>query len=140
MALPPITLQLSKFEQIEILRAEIDARDEELRHLETKLKDILYDVEKRRYLQSVHPLFQECQPHPDMVNYQALCQRRESIGEALDLLKSNLSALEAETGTIGAPRPAGLRQPPAPAGLPGAAPVRKRFDSFDDFRATRQGG
>lgn len=138
MALPPITVQLSKFEQIEILRAESDAREEELRLLETKLKAILYDVEKRRYLQSIHGLFQECEPHPEMVNYQALCQRRETLGEALDMVKASLAALEAEAGSSAPPRSA-LRQPPTAAGLPGAAPVRRKFDSFDDFRSTRQG-
>lgn len=140
MALPPITVQLSKFEQLEILRLETEAREDELRALETKVRDILYDVEKRRYLHSLHPLFQEIEPHAEMVNYQAIVQRREAIDEALTNLKAATAALEAETGS--APRPAGgLRalqsQPPAAAS---AAAPRRKFDSFDDFRATKGGG
>jgi hypothetical protein len=137
MALPPITVQLSKFEQLEILRLEIDAREDELRELEAKLKAILYDVEKRRYLLSIHGFFQEVEPHPEMVNYQNLAQRRDILGQAIETLKSHLTALEAETGTTGAARPA-LRPAAGPPPAPGAP--RKRFDSFDDFRTSRSGG
>jgi len=144
MALPPITVQLSKFEQLEILRIETDAREDELRALETKIRDILYDVEKRRYLHTLHPIFQEIEPHAEMVNYQTLVQRRQAIDEALTNLKAATAALEAETAGLSRPSgalpPGGLRalqgQPSAAAG---AAAPRRKFDSFDDFRATKGG-
>lgn len=144
MALPPITVQLSKFEQLEILRLETEAREEELRGLETKIRDILYDVEKRRYLHSLHPIFQELQPHAEMVNYQTIVQRRQALDEALANLKAATAALEAETAGLTRPSGAmpagGLRAMQASQpGAAGAAAPRRKFDSFDDFRATKGG-
>lgn len=147
MALPPITVQLSKFEQLEILRLETEAREEELRGLETKIRDILYDVEKRRYLHSLHPIFQELEPHAEMVNYQTLVQRRQALDEALGNLKATTQQLEAETAGLTRPTnslpPGGLRalqaSQPGSSGAAGAAAPRRKFDSFDDFRATKGG-
>ncbi|MCY3022572.1 MAG: hypothetical protein NTW87_26630 [Planctomycetota bacterium] len=135
MSLPPLAVQLSKFEQIEILRLEIEAREEELHQLERRIRETLFEIERQRYLQTLHPLFQQLQPPPDAAQLPQLNARRDALGEALKTMQASLAALERET--------AGQARPPsAPRGGPNASlsGPRRRFDSFEDFRANRPPG
>ena len=127
MALPPITVQLSKFEQIEILRAEIQTRDEELKQAERLIRETLSEVERQKYLQTLHPLFKELQPPRDAAGLAQLLAKREALGTALQSMQATLTALERET--------AGQARPIHAAAA--AAGAKRRFDSFDDFRANR---
>lgn len=140
MAAPPIAIQLSKFEQIEILRAEIEAREEELKHVERQIRETLFEIEKQRYLQTLHTLFHQLPPPKDAANLPALEASRSAMTEAIQVMQAQLGVLEKETHGQAAPpsRAPGLQRPgAAPAAQPGA---RKRFDSFDDFKANRPGG
>jgi chromosome segregation ATPase len=131
MPAPPITVQLTKFEQIEILRAEIDARESELKQLERQVREILFEMERQKLLQSLHAVFRELRPPADAVNLPQLQGRREAITEAVQVLQASLANLERETvGQV----PTGTARPAA--GAPGGRPGRK-FDSFDDFKASR---
>lgn len=140
MAAPPITVQLTKFEQIEILRAEIEARDEELRKTEVLIRDTTTEIERQRYLQTLHVLFSTLPPPPEAANLPQLEIKRQALREATQVMQVALSALEKETAGQIAP-------PPRAGGLgrPGAAPAaasgpRRKFDSFDDFKANRPPG
>ncbi|MBI3828105.1 MAG: hypothetical protein HY291_01220 [Planctomycetes bacterium] len=148
MGLPPIQVQLSKFEQLEILRQEIELREEEFKQTEKYIRTIMWEVERQKYLQSIHPLFQQLQPPAEAASLVQFTANREALQSAIDVMKLQLQALEAETR--GQAVPPGLRasmpqRPGAPSaaasaagGIPGAA--KRKFDSFDDFRTQRPGG
>jgi hypothetical protein len=120
MPLAPITVQLSHFEQIEILRHEIEQFEEELKKTESRTRDVLYQVEKQRYLQTIHPVFQHSQAVADSNQLSELYTARETIASALEAMKAALAQLEAIAG----PAPAASRQGgrPVPTRMPNAAP------------------
>lgn len=135
MALEPINIQLSKFEQIEVLRQEIELRGEELKETEKSIRAVLWEIERIKYLSTVHPLFRQLPQPAEAANLPQLQANREALGQAIEALKVSLTALEGETK--------GMQPPPARAGMPGAgagAAPRKKFDSFDDFRTRNPGG
>jgi len=138
MPAPPITIQLSKFEQIEILRLEIEEREEELRQTEIKIRNVLFDVERLKFLKGLHAIYQK-QPQPqEAANLPALHAQRDALRDALDVLQEALSALRRETA--GQAPPPGRGAGPARPGSNPAAPTsgpRRKFDTFDDFRANR---
>ena len=153
MPLPPLTHQLSTFEQIEILRNEIEQFEEELKKTESRIRDVLYQIEKQRFLTTVHPIFQHTQSVAEAQALPELNNTRETLASGLEAMQQALASLEAASG--GAPirvpqsRPAPIptRSPsvapaypqqaqpsyssPGQQGQPGGAPVRKnRFDAF----------
>jgi hypothetical protein len=143
MPLAPIVIQLSPFEQIEILRHEIEQFEEELKKTEVRIREVLYQVEKQRYLGSVHPVFQHGQHVPDGQALPELYNARETLASAIDAMKGAMTSLEAVTGTApAAPRPGQRTLQPGPARpsvVPPAAPNpnvsnpglrRSRFDAF----------
>lgn len=135
MPAPPITVQLSKFEQIEILRLELGEREEELRQTESKIRDILFEIERLKYLRSLHALYQK-QPEPqEAASLPELQSRREALREALDTLQAALSALERETA--GQTPPAGRVARPPSSSAADRSGAKRRFESFEDFRANR---
>lgn len=136
MALPTISVQLSKFEHIEILREEIEAREKELQESERKIREILWASEKQRYLKSLHPFFLSAlQDSPEAAQIPQLHIRREALSQALEIMRVQLTQVEAET--------AGQTAPPSQGGgvpqkklseLQAQGPKKNRFDSFDDFK------
>ena len=118
MPLPPLTHSLSNFEQIEILRNEIEQFEEELKKSESHIRTILYQLEKQRFLTTVHPVFQNGQIVPESDALPEMYTLRETLASALDAMKRTLSELEAASG--GAP----LRvPPPRPMQMPARSPV-----------------
>ncbi|HYF48928.1 MAG TPA: hypothetical protein VEJ63_05965 [Planctomycetota bacterium] len=145
MALPPIQIQLSKFEQIEILRQEIELREGELKQTEKSIREVLFELERQRYLQTIHPIFGQLPQPQQAATLPQLQANREALADAITTMQTALTALESETHGQTAPpsrNPSVLRQQQAGgAGAAGAAgaPRRAKFDSFDDFRANRTG-
>jgi len=146
MALPPIQIQLSKFEQLEILRSEIELREGELKQTEKSIREVLFEQERQKYLQTIHPIFSQLPPPQHAATLPQLHANREALGEAIVVMQTAFQALEAETHGQNAPpsrNPSVLR---SAAGASGAAapaagaPRRAKFDSFDDFRANKTGG
>ncbi len=134
MPAPPIHVSLSKFKQLEILRAEIDAREEEMRQTERQLRELLFEIERQKLLRAVHPFFQQLPP-PDTSQYNHLTTQRESLFDAIQSMRDCVSALEADTAGQTAPP---SRMPGrAPAAAPAQGAPKRKFDSFDDFRAAR---
>jgi hypothetical protein len=135
MAAPPITLQITKFEQIEILRAEIEAREEELHKTEVHIREILFDVERLKFLQTIHAIYTRQQQPAEAANLAQLHAQRDALREAVQAMQATLAALEKETAGQAAPPsrgPVAARSGAAPGVPPGS---RRRFDSFDDFRS-----
>jgi len=147
MALPPIQVQLSPFEQLEILRQEVGLREEEFKETEKYIRQLQFEVERQNYLKSIHPLFQQLQAPAEAANMPQLLANREALAVAIDTMKAALAALEA--ATKGKAVPPGARtalpgRPGAPQvpGVPGLAgvPKRAKFESFDDFRIQKPPG
>ncbi len=142
MPLPPIQIQLTKFENIEILRQEIELREEELKQTEKYIRGILWEVERQKYLQTVHPLFQQLQTPAEAANLPQFHSNREALAAAVETMQAELKRLEAETK--GQTAPSGWKaNMPARAGQPAAPGLqakKAKFDSFDDFRTQRPGG
>ncbi|HEY3319950.1 MAG TPA: hypothetical protein VGP72_05755 [Planctomycetota bacterium] len=133
MPAPPITVTLSKFEQLEILRAEIEAREEELHNLDRQIRELLFELERQKFLKLLHPLFQRMQPPQDLANLGQLNTTREQLTDALQTMRDTMTALETETA--GQAAPASRLRSNAPPAAPGIG--RKKFDSFDDFKAAK---
>jgi len=141
MPLPPITVQLSKFEQVEIVRQEIETRETELKHVEKQMRECMFELERQRFLQTLHPIFQQMTKPEQAAHLPQLSATRESLAGAIQNMQATLTALEAETLGQHAPpsRNPGLQR--APAGAPAAgAPRRAKFDNFEDFRAAKGPG
>ena len=131
----PIAVQLSKFEQLEILRHEIEARQEELKEVERHIKDTLYEVERLRYLQTLHPIYQQAPQPEKAAHLPQLTEMREAITEAIQVMQDALKTLEGETA--GQTAPAGASRMSVPAGgfrsqqqpqAPAAGAVKRKFD------------
>lgn len=141
MPAQPITVQLSKFEQIEILRLEIEARQEELKKTEQQIRECLYEIEKQRYLQTLHPLFQTVPPPENAAHLAQFNAHRESLTEAVQVMEAALTSLQGETAGQTAPPSRLLSRPGGPANpAAGVSAPRRKFDSFDDFKSSRTGG
>lgn len=141
MPAQPISVQLSKFEQIEILRLEIEARQEELKKTEHQIRDCLYEMEKQRYLQSIHALFQSLTPPAEAANLGHHNAMRDALVDAIQTMESALTALQGETAGQTAPPSRGLSRPAAAVNpAAGVSAPRRKFDSFDDFKSNRAGG
>ncbi|HLX64636.1 MAG TPA: hypothetical protein VKX17_25410 [Planctomycetota bacterium] len=139
MPLPPISVQLTNFQQIEILRDQIEEFEEELKKTEARIREALYQVEKQRYLTALHPVFQHTPPQPDVQALPELHEARETLSSAVETMKAALAQLESVTGAVPRPprpqAPAATRlsgvAPSAPApGASSAAVRRNRFDAF----------
>jgi len=133
MPAAPITVSLSKFEHIEILRAEIEAREEELKQTERQIREVLWEMERQQYLQSLHSHFQKMEPPKDAANLTLLNEMRDALTDAIQAMKMTLTALEAETAGQAAPPVRGglSRGSAAPAPHPAAPPPpgpRRKFD------------
>ncbi len=141
MASPPIAITLSKFEQLEILRAEIELREGELKQVEKQIRDCMFELERQRFLQTIHPVFAQLAPPEQAANLPQLHANRETLADAVRTMQAMMTQLESETAGQSAPasRNPGLQRPGAPAPAAGA-PRRAKFDSFEDFRATKPGG
>lgn len=123
MSLTPITVQLSNFQQIEILRDQIEQFEEDLKKTESKIRTAVYEEEKRRYLRSVHPIFQHS-PEPEGSRELPEMQRmREALAGALESLKAALANLEAVSGPVPQRQPqVQTQQRPMPTRAPSVLP------------------
>jgi len=134
MSLPPITLQLTKFEQLEILRQEVEAREEELRTIEKSVRQILWELERQKYLKSLTPFFEQLAAPEEAARLPDLEAYRVALGEAIETMKASVAALEKDTKDQ-VPPPNSKGNGPSRFG-----PRKAGFDSFEDFRSQRKAG
>lgn len=140
MALPPIQISLTNFEQLEILRDEIETRTEELKETEKQIRAALYDKARIEYLRSQHPIFQQLEEPPALAQLDQYQAYRDALSEAIGRMRESLKALEAETR--GQQAPPGTQAPSARPGIPPPAAGRRaaKFDDFDAFKNARGPG
>jgi len=57
MADGPISMTLSPFEKLQILREEVADRKSDLTKLESDIRDRLFQIERQKYLESMSPFY-----------------------------------------------------------------------------------
>lgn len=125
MGAEPIRVELTRYQQLEILRLEEEDRAKELVEIEKRIREALWEMERVRFLQRIHPHFQLLKIPEAAAQVPQLEQYRQSLVQALETLKANIQALEKELGSKGTP--------PSP-GQGGPANRKVKFDSFEEFR------
>ena len=139
MPLDPIRVTLSPYERLEILRQELELREQEFLEVEKRVRQILWELERQRYLQTVHPLFQQLQKPAEASELPQLNANREALDSALKTLRTTFQAVEEEVRIL----PASAKGSQDPSGSrPGAGANQRRakFDSFEQFRQQKGGG
>lgn len=133
-AVEPIKLQLTAFEKLQILRDQLEDRQQELEEVESNIKDMLSLSEKQRYLEGLSP-FYAANPVPDLPSaeqIQALEQHRAQLVQLIKTIEDTIPATMDAANQKGG----GQAAPSAPSKA--AGPARKvKFDSFEDFAAGR---
>jgi hypothetical protein len=115
MAFEPITVTLSTFEKLEILRGELKAREEELQNVERELKNALRMLATHRYLKGVSPYYARRPTPPEAAAVPEIEKRRQALYQVIQAIRAEVPRLEAA---------AAGRQPPPPR----AARRRNRFE------------
>ena len=137
---PPITVELNKFAQIEIVRNEIARLEGTLKDVERQIRETLFEHERLRFLRGLHPIFQDLTPGEKLGDANKLNASRDTVFDALQTLQAALARLEAETGGKSiAPAPRPTSNPASTAGNPAVA-GRRRFESFEQFKAQHENG
>jgi hypothetical protein len=138
---------LSKFEHLEIIRAEIEVRETELKTVEKQIRDCMFELERQRFLQTLHPIYQQMTKPEMAAQLPQLNATREAVAGAIQSMQASLAALEAETAGQHAPpsRNPGLQRVGGAPNTSGTAPAtgaprRAKFDSFEDFKAAKGPG
>jgi len=138
MALDPISVELTDFQKLEILREEEERLAEELADVEQQLRDRLLTAARRQYLMSLSPYYAAAtgeEPGPAPGELEA---RREMVGATLATVETQRQQYETALGVPAARagRPAARRGGAASSGT-----ARKgRFENFEDFRQSQPSG
>ena len=136
----PIHVDFTVFNQIELLRQEVDRREDELRGTESSIRDILFELEKIRYLQSLDAFYHNQKNVSYPSNYEdfpELEQRRVDLIRVIATLKQTLDAVSQQTGGARPAKSAATPdQPSKTAGASGSG-AKRGFDDFESFRRHR---
>ncbi|MHC4915711.1 MAG: hypothetical protein ACYTGB_09480 [Planctomycetota bacterium] len=133
MGLEPISVQLSDFNKLELLREENERLGEELAEVEKGIRDVMLAAHKRQFLMSLAPYYASLKEEAagEAAKVKEFESRRELIHAASQVVKVQLDQLEA---TVGAGAPGGQ---PRAARAPRGSARSSGFESFDDFRQSR---
>lgn len=120
MALDPNRVELTKFEQLEILRHEEETLTEKSRETERAIADIQYQVARLRYLQSVDPYYHLLPPPEGLKQLPEWEKMRRDVTRALEAVRTQISLLEADASVKagpppGTPRPRVSSESPRPS-------------------------
>jgi len=120
MGLEPITVTLSTFERLEILRSELKAREEELQGVERDLRNAMRAFATYKYLKSISPYYADRPAPPEVTAVPELDKKRQALYQVIQAIRAEIPRLESSAG--GAPAQA---VPSAPR----AEPRRNRFET-----------
>jgi hypothetical protein len=104
MGLEPITVTLSSFEKLEILRTELKQCEQAAQDAERDLRAALRAVAVQRYLKSVAPFYNERPLPPEAAAAPELERKRQALYQVIQALRSQIPRLEANA--TGAPKAA----------------------------------
>ncbi len=133
MGLEPISVELTDFNKLELLRDEAESLAEKLAEVEKSVRDAMLDAARREFLMSLSPYYASVPAgEVDVAKLQELESQRQLIGSALEVVEAQYQQFEQALGAA----PQGEKKPgrrsARPKGAGGA-----RSSSFDDFRQTR---
>lgn len=124
----PIIVTLSAFEKLEIVRAELRARSEELAAVERELRSAARALESYRFIKTISPYYAQ-RPEPEEASrVPELEARRQALYQLLQTLKATVPRLE---GTASGP---GMRTLPRQGEGRQQERRRGRHGSFDASR------
>ena len=130
-----IQVQLGPYDQLEILREEQKLLGEQLAKVERSIRDILLEVERQKYLQSLSAHYRMLQQPEGVHRIEQLEQLRGSIQGAIVAIDQEFSKVDGSAG--GAAQPKGqLSQLRQQAAQP-QRPRPKGIQGFQDFKRKR---
>lgn len=111
MGLDPVTVTLTTFEKLQVLRGELKDREEELQGIEKNLRDALRALATHRYLRSVSPYYANRPPPPEAASVPEIEKRRQALYGVIQMIRAAIPRLEAGVPAQGhaAPRQEGRR-------------------------------
>jgi hypothetical protein len=133
MGLEPISVELTDFNKLELLREEEERLGEELAEVEKSIRDIMLAAEKRAFLMSLASYYAKLKDGAaeDAAKLQELDSRRQLVHAALQVVRSHVAQTEQ---SLGASAPSGASKA---ARAPRGSSRSSGFESFDDFRQSR---
>lgn len=133
MGLEPISVELTDFNKLELLRDEVESLTEKLAEAEKSIRDAMLAAARREFLMSLSPYYASVPAGDvDVARLQELHAQRQLVGSALEVVEAQYQQFEQALG--GAPQGAETpgRRSDRPKSAGGA-----RSSSFEDFRQTR---
>ena len=120
----PIHIELSVFEKLQIVRTELEQRQEEKEKLEGLIKSLLFEIEQAKYLKSLDPAYQKIDTTEQEEKLESLNKRRAEIYSILEKLEKTYPELETQA----------RGKKPGAGTQGGSGGLDKKFSSFDDFK------
>ena len=105
MGLEPITITLTTYEKIEILRSELKAREEEFKNLEHELRGAMQALAEHRYLKSLSTFYAKQPVPPEAAAVPDLEKRRQALYQLIAAVRSEIPKLESAAVSGTAPPP-----------------------------------
>lgn len=112
MGLEPITVTLTTYEKLEILRGELKARQEEFKVIEHDLSEAMWALAQYRYLKSLSTYYTG-QPAPEeAAKVPEMDKRRQAVFQVIAAIRAEIPRLEsaAVSGTAPPPRRSGKKR------------------------------
>jgi hypothetical protein len=106
MPLDPITVTLTTYEKLEILRSELKVREEELKTVEHDLRMAMQALAQHRYLKSLCTFYTRHPAPAEVATVPDLEKRRQALFQVITALRAEVPRLEsAVVSGAGAPPP-----------------------------------
>ena len=111
MGLDAITVTLTSFEKLEILRGELKAREEHLQKVEKELRDSVRSLATHRYLKGLSSYYASRPTPPEAASVGELEKHRQALYQVIQEIRAAIPRLEMSVPGQGqpAPRQAGRR-------------------------------
>ena len=89
-----MSVALTTFEKLEILRAELKEREQEIQKVERDLNAALRSLATYRYLKSIAPYYANKPAPPEATAVPELEKRRQSLVQVVQAIRAEMPALE----------------------------------------------
>ena len=104
MGLEAVTVTLSTFEKLQILRAELKVREAEFKEVERELRAAMQTLAQHRYLKSVSTFYTGQAAPAEAARVPELDKRRQALFQVIAALRSEIPRLES-AAVAGSPAP-----------------------------------
>ncbi len=104
MGLEPITVTLTTYEKLEILRAELKSREEEFKNAERDLRSAMRALAEHRYLKSLTTFYTSQLAPAEAAMVPELDKRRQALSQVIAAIRAEIPRLES-AAVSGVPAP-----------------------------------